>query len=408
MYQQTLFEYHDPAEFTTETFDKTAIFHFRPPTDRKYDRIETMLSEAGEVTRIAEQRLPSVPRERWGSATSKGNTWYKWAKEIDHEISNKDAVANIQRVREAFRRWQSEGYDGEKPAFKKDDRCTIDYEKPKYKVHNDRYYLSLQMAAGRGEREWFPLRDGEYIREIIDNIRNGEYSKTRSELLRRDHGYEFHQGIRREIETLTNPRTRIGVDIGLTNLAVVGAVDESDEKHGAELWSGSEAAEIRERFYQQRKRAQTDTKFEDIRDTEYKYVENVCHTISRGVVEWALNHERPEIVMEDLSDIRDRFIRRERDHSPDDRRVLHSWPFRKMQDMIEYKARESGIPVTYLTTDETRYTSQDCNECGHRSDDNRDGVHFECIECGYQVNADVNGAFNIASRKDASAKAEKH
>ena len=399
MSQQTLLDFHDSEEFTTEDVDTTVILHLRPPTNRKRKRIEAALEDASRITTEAANRMPGVPRERWGSATSKGNTWYKWAKEMDHDLSNKTAIENIQRVREAFRGWQSDGYDGKKPAFGESDRCTFYYEQPKYKVYNDQYYLSLPFAAGRGQRELLPIQDGEYIREFVDGILEGEYSKTRSELLRRDDRYEFHQGIRREVEVLANPETRIGVDVGLTNIAAVGAVDGDGEKHGAHVWSGGEAAEYRERFYQAKKRTQEDAKYEAIRDEEHRYVEQVCHTISREVIDWTLEHDRPEVVMEDLTDIRETFIKREKEHTPEERRVLHSWPFRKLQSMIEYKAREAGIPVEYLTPEETRYTSQECNECGHTGEDNREGVHFECLECGYTLNADINAAFNIGMRR---------
>jgi putative transposase len=63
--------------------------------------------------------------------------------------------------------------------------------------------------------------------------------------------------------------------------------------------------------------------------------------------------------------------------------------------MIEYKALEAGIPTEMI---DPRNTSKKCNECGQTADSNRDSVYFHCTDCGYQVNADVNGAFNIAVR----------
>lgn len=33
-----------------------------------------------------------------------------------------------------------------------------------------------------------------------------------------------------------------------------------------------------------------------------------------------------EVVIEDLTDIRETFIKREKEHTPKERRVLHSWP----------------------------------------------------------------------------------
>ncbi|XGI82931.1 zinc ribbon domain-containing protein [Halorutilales archaeon Cl-col2-1] len=77
------------------------------------------------------------------------------------------------------------------------------------------------------------------------------------------------------------------------------------------------------------------------------------------------------------------------------KRSLYSWTFRKLRSMIEYKAEEEGIPTEDV---EPSLTSQTCNECGSH-DTRRDGIHFACHDCGYSVNADVNGAFNIALRK---------
>ena len=45
------------------------------------------------------------------------------------------------------------------------------------------------------------------------------------------------------------------------------------------------------------------------------------------------------------------------------------------------------------------YTSQTCHQCGHVASENRDSqAIFKCVECGYEVNADVNAAMNILSR----------
>ncbi|HGE5059867.1 TPA: zinc ribbon domain-containing protein, partial [Klebsiella pneumoniae] len=42
------------------------------------------------------------------------------------------------------------------------------------------------------------------------------------------------------------------------------------------------------------------------------------------------------------------------------------------------------------------YTSQQCACCGHTAKDNRQTQsQFKCAACGYEANADVNGARNI-------------
>jgi IS605 OrfB family transposase len=384
----------DPqAEYETEQFVKTVIFPLRQPTQRKQERMDSALEKASAVNQEAANRIRSVPPERWGTAQPAKSTWYAWAKTLDHGLSNKTAHENIQRVREAFRSWQSQGYDGDPPSFDKADRCAFYYEQPRYGVSDGHAYVSLPMAAGRGEREQLPIRPTDYHLDKVTRIESGDWNKGRAELMRRDESYYLHQVVRYDLEVLAEPETLVGVDIGLNNLAVAGAVRDGD-RIGAELWSGAEMAEARSRFHERKRDAQQDARYEQIREDEQRYVDQACHVISREVVEWAMEQHRPKIVLEDLTDIRETFIAREREHTKDERRALHSWPFQQLQSYIDYKATECGIPVEYV---DPRDTSKTCAECGHTADANRETVHFECDSCGYTVNADVNAAFNIAS-----------
>jgi len=50
-----------------------------------------------------------------------------------------------------------------------------------------------------------------------------------------------------------------------------------------------------------------------------------------------------------------------------------------------------------------RYTSQRCSKCGHVHRRNRPTQSlFRCQSCGYEVNADLNGARNVAWKYLAS------
>ena len=53
------------------------------------------------------------------------------------------------------------------------------------------------------------------------------------------------------------------------------------------------------------------------------------------------------------------------------------------------------------------YTSQTCSVCRHRAPDNRESqAVFRCTACGFQANADVNAAVNIAAGRAVSARRE--
>ncbi|RAP70199.1 RNA-guided endonuclease InsQ/TnpB family protein, partial [Candidatus Erwinia dacicola] len=65
----------------------------------------------------------------------------------------------------------------------------------------------------------------------------------------------------------------------------------------------------------------------------------------------------------------------------------------EMRRQLEYKQLWRGGQVLAIPP---AYTSQRCACCGHTAKENRlSQSRFECLECGYTENADVNGARNI-------------
>ena len=115
---------------------------------------------------------------------------------------------------------------------------------------------------------------------------------------------------------------------------------------------------------------------------------SIFHTVANELVTEAVEHDCDVIVVEDLTDIRERLPHAE---------WHHVWAFRRLVEYVEYKAPERGIAVEQVEPD---HTSQRCSniDCGFTHEDNRDGEHFECLKCGYQINADYNGAKNVGLR----------
>ena len=65
-------------------------------------------------------------------------------------------------------------------------------------------------------------------------------------------------------------------------------------------------------------------------------------------------------------------------------------------DYLLEKFVNDGIAVSLV---QSFYTSQTCPKCGCIDKENRkDQEHFECIECGYKANADLNASRNIKQR----------
>ncbi len=75
------------------------------------------------------------------------------------------------------------------------------------------------------------------------------------------------------------------------------------------------------------------------------------------------------------------------------RRDLTIWPYGEFQRDLMYKAEELGKEILFVNG---MFTSQKCSRCGHTSHKSRKGPNFECVECGFQIDADLNAARNIA------------
>ncbi|MEA5541800.1 transposase [Limnoraphis robusta Tam1] len=101
------------------------------------------------------------------------------------------------------------------------------------------------------------------------------------------------------------------------------------------------------------------------------------------------------VAVEDLTGIRDRTNTQPRNKI--ERRRSNSWAFYQLRQFLEYKGIKEGIEVVAVSP---RYTSQVCHRCLHihpeQGKSYRNGKTFECGNCGWKGDADLNGAKMIS------------
>ena len=128
-----------------------------------------------------------------------------------------------------------------------------------------------------------------------------------------------------------------------------------------------------------------------------KQVHHLLHTMTRAVINTAIAHGVETIVVGDLTGIREA-----KNFGVKINQRFHKWPFRKVAELIRYKAALVGIAVVSMTEE---YSSQTCSVCkdmpskGNARKTNR--IHrglYVCQDCGTVMNADLNGARNIAKK----------
>lgn len=160
-------------------------------------------------------------------------------------------------------------------------------------------------------------------------------------------------------------------------------------KNGEVLNFGKQGPNIRKYYFKKRRHHKIKG------DREKRKMRDMDHKISCKIVNYALKHKL-KIVVEDLKGIR-KCVRKGKG-LPAVNRFVNSWSFYRLQQFIEYKASEYGIPFEKI---KPQYTSKECYYCSVIG--NREGDTFECKnkKChSYQKkrHSDINAAFNIGKR----------
>lgn len=250
-------------------------------------------------------------------------------------------------------------------------------------LDGDRWVLRVSTGT-RGEYIWLPLCVPTKFRDRMGYVRGD------AKLFQRDGQWYAMLPVRTESPTPAacgGDCTYIGVDLGIVRLATVSTPDH------VQFFDGKAIRHRREHFADLRRRYQRHNRLDRVkasRGKERRWMRNINHTISRQIVDLAAEHEHPVLVFERLDGIRYRARGSKRFN-----RMMASWAFRELINFVTYKAEREGIPVVFV---DPRGTSKTCSKCGHDSRANRpDQSHFRCVSCGYQANADLNAARNIAA-----------
>jgi IS605 OrfB family transposase len=184
----------------------------------------------------------------------------------------------------------------------------------------------------------------------------------------------------------------IGVDFGRRDIAVTSE---------GERWDGKEIQQVRDRFSRVRALLQSKASkgtrssrrrcrqlLKRLSGRERRYQQWLNHNISKQVIESAKTNNAA-IAIEDLTGIRERTNQQPRDKT--ERRRSNSWTFYQLRLFLEYKAVKAGVDLVAVPP---AYTSQTCHACNHIG--LRSGKRFQCSNCGWHGDADLNGAINIS------------
>ena len=80
------------------------------------------------------------------------------------------------------------------------------------------------------------------------------------------------------------------------------------------------------------------------------------------------------------------------------RRQLHKWCYRLFITKLKYKLTKQGFESYRVVAVNERNTSKTCSRCNSKNTTRTGQGRFNCHNCNYELNADLNGARNIGKK----------
>ena len=263
----------------------------------------------------------------------------------------------------------------------------LKYVQSGFRVEGDSLTLSLGTGREDGVR---------YVTFRISHRPGVEYERVREVTITYD---KMFGRLEARLVVEIKPRKNHGIGRAAVDLGETMLLATVFEGGVALLYSGRFIKAIRRYWQKVRSHVKPPSKdhprksrrFRQIARRERRQADHLLHIVTSHFIRECVKHGVGEIAIGDPTGIRDRI-----DYGARINQRLHAWPYRKIIDMIRYKAALVGI-VVRNNVDE-RGTSRTCHACGAVRESSR--VHrglYRC-PCGWMAQADVNGALNIYER----------
>lgn len=235
-------------------------------------------------------------------------------------------------------------------------------------------WIKIPNSKRKGIGIWLPLKFHQPLPK--------KFTLKDSFLVRKNDKYYMYFCVEIEEPKKYKPKTIMGIDLGLKNPITI-----IDYRTKETKFLGKEIKEIRGKYFYLRKKLGNLKKLKQIikvKDKEKRKINSVLHKLSKEIVIEAYKKKAAIVI--------GKLINLKRDKGRVFNRKLSSFAYYKLTNLLEYKAKEKGIPFFKVSEFNTSKTCSVCGNIGKRKKN-----WFEC-GCGHEDNADRNASFNIAKR----------
>lgn len=296
--------------------------------------------------------------------------------DLNSNLANTARAKAAEALRSAFTLRKDQAQKVSRP---RSSSCPPRYNVHTYRVDWESQTVRLSLVGGRQTiRFRVPHYAAKYAGNPVDT----------ADLIQRDSEWWLHVVVTVPAPEVEPTDQIVGIDLGINRPAVT----SNNHFLGQRRWKAIEGRHFKTiRALQKKGTKSAKRHLRKLKRRRARFRKDADHVLSKQIV--AAAEPGATIVLENLKDIRKRM--RAKQHTETKRR-MHSWPFASLKAKIEYKAEERGCTVVAV---DPRHTSQACSRCGHTARNNRRSQSvFICRQCGYQLNADLNGARNIAAK----------
>ena len=270
-------------------------------------------------------------------------------------------------IYKSFRKLKKRGLAKvEKPLFKKQ---VIMLDDHLFSLDLKDWETSIAVQGGRAKLK---LLHGTY------HDRFKEMQMGQAWLVKSEDGFYLKVVFSKTVELMESNGRAIAVDINENNVAF------GSTEHVRNIETGERV--IRTAYFLKRRRLQSKPRLNEkhliskYKGRERRRVEDIYHKLANRIVDEAKELKASTIVLEELANIRKRTRR-----SKELNGRLNRWSFRKLQNIIEYKAKLAGLNVKYVNA---KGTSTLCPICGEKLSPN--GYRrLRCSRCGLEEDRDI-------------------
>jgi putative transposase len=269
-----------------------------------------------------------------------------------------------------------------KPVFKKPG-IRLDEVTFSFKIEGDEIRFSVNYF---GERVRFRRKIHKHLRKYLSQ----GYTISKQPILKPREGKIYLLLLLKKEIVVRKSKNILTVDTNLNNVTWFNSTDNKIKQ------ALTYEQRIRTAYYLKHHRMQLKiTKPEKRRRLYRKYrerhnncIKDLYYKVAKKITDEA-ERTSSTIILENLKE-----IRKSINYGKKWNGVLHKWSFRKIQKILEEKAREKGIPIRKV---DPAYTSSLCPICGAKMTPNGHRV-LKCPKCGLEGDRDAIAVLNLARR----------